>query len=116
MSGEENIEGGEVREEMGLQDGTRKKSVDLVAWGKWAMGTTTVHVCKVGMGGGIVVVGGQRAALTAKTKEGRGSREGGVGLEPESGGEEIGTSKVGGDEGGVCLTAADTWEGRMVGR
>jgi hypothetical protein len=68
------------------------------------------------MGGGIVVVGGQRAALTAKTKEGRGSREGGVGLEPESGGEEIGTSEVGGDEGGVCLTAADTWEGRMVGR
>ena len=58
--------------------------MDLVAWGKWAMGTTTVHVCKVGMGGGIVVVGGQRAALTTKTKEGRGSREGGVGLEPVS--------------------------------
>ena len=44
MSGEENIEGGEVREEMGLQDGTREKSVNLVAWGEWAMGTTTVHV------------------------------------------------------------------------
>ena len=44
MSGEENIEGGEVREEMGLQDGTREKSVNLVAWGEWAMGTATVHV------------------------------------------------------------------------
>ena len=63
-----------------------------------------------------MVVGGQWAALTTEAKEGRGSREGGVGLEPESGGKEIGTSKVGGDEGGVCLTAADIWEGRMLGR
>ncbi len=43
---------------MGFQGGTRKKSASLVAWGEWAMGTTTVHVRKVGMGGGIVVVGG----------------------------------------------------------
>ena len=68
------------------------------------------------MGEGIVVVGGQWAALTTERKEGRGAREGGVGLEPEGGGEEIGSSKVGGDEGGVCLTVDDTWERRMVGR
>ncbi len=30
-----------------------------------------------------MVVGGQWAALTTEAKEGRGSREGGVGLEPE---------------------------------
>ena len=53
------------------------------------------------MGEGIVVMGGQWAALTTETKEGRGSRKGGVGLEPEGGDEEIGSSKVGGDEGGV---------------
>ena len=46
------------------------------------------------------------------TKKGRGVREGGVGLEPEGGGEEIGSSKVGGDEGGVCLTTAETWNER----
>ena len=62
------------------------------------------------------MVGGQRAALTEKTKEERGAREGGVGLESEGGGEEIGSSKVGGDEGGVCLTTVDTWERRKVGR
>ena len=56
------------------------------------------------------------AALTVETKEGRGSREGGVGLEPEDGGEEIGSSKVGGDEGGVCLTTVVTWKRRIVGR
>jgi hypothetical protein len=44
VSAEERIEGGEVREKMGLQDGTRKKSVCLVAWGKWAMGAATVLV------------------------------------------------------------------------
>ena len=63
-----------------------------------------------------MVVGGQWAALTTEAKEGRGSREGGVGLEPEGGGEEIRSGKVGGDERGVCLTATDTWERQMVGR
>ena len=53
---------------------------------------------------------------TTQTEEGRGARQGGVGLEPEGVGEEIGSSKVRGDEGGVCLSAADTWERRMVGR
>ncbi len=47
-----------MREIIGLKGGTRKKSVSLVTWGEWAMGTTTIHVWKVGMGGGIVVVGG----------------------------------------------------------
>ncbi len=37
-----------------------------------------------------------------------------MGLETEGGGEEIGSSKVGGDEGGVCLATADTWERRKV--
>ena len=54
--------------------------------------------------------------MTTEAKEGRGAREGGVALEPEGGGEEIGSSKVGGDEGGVCLTTADTWERRKVRR
>ena len=58
VSVEENIEGGEASEKMELQDGTRKKSVSLVAWGEGAMGTTTVHVRKVGKGRGIVVMGG----------------------------------------------------------
>ncbi len=58
VSAQENIKGGEVSEKMGLQYRTRKKSVSLVSWGEWTMGTTTVHVRKVGMGGGIVVVGG----------------------------------------------------------
>jgi hypothetical protein len=80
------------------------------------MGTTTVHVRKVGKGREIVVMGGQWAVLTTEAKEGRGSREGGVGLETEGGDEEIGSSKVGGDEGGVCLTTTETWERRMVGR
>ena len=67
------------------------------------------------MGGGIVVVG-EWSVLTTETKKGRGGREGLVGLEKEVGDEEIGSSKVGGDEGGVCLTTADTWERRKVGR
>jgi hypothetical protein len=54
--------------------------------------------------------------LTTETKKGRGTREGGVGLEPEGGGEEIGANKVGGDEGGVCLTTAKIWKSRIVGR
>jgi hypothetical protein len=29
---------------MGLEDGTREKSVSLVPWGEWAMGTTTIEV------------------------------------------------------------------------
>ncbi len=90
--------------------------MSLVTRGEWAMWTMTIHVWKVGMGGGIVVVGGQWTVLTTEAEEGRGAREGGVGLEPEGVGEEIGSSKVRGDEGGVCLTAADTWERRMVGR
>jgi hypothetical protein len=44
VSAQERIEGGEVSEKMGLQDGTREKSMSLVAWGEWAMGTATVHV------------------------------------------------------------------------
>ena len=44
MSTKERIEGGEVSEKMGLQDGTREKSMSLVTWGKWAMRTTTIHV------------------------------------------------------------------------
>jgi hypothetical protein len=55
---QERIEEGEVSEKMGVQDGTRKKSLSLVTWGKWAMGSTTVHIWKVGMGGRVVVVGG----------------------------------------------------------
>ena len=54
--------------------------------------------------------------MTTEAKEGRGTREGGVGLESEGGGEEIGSSKVGGDEGGVCLTTVETRGRRMVGR
>ena len=40
VSAQERIERGKV----GFQDGTREESVSLVAWGEWAMGTTTVHV------------------------------------------------------------------------
>ncbi len=52
VNGQERIEGDDASETMGLQDGTRQKSVCLIVWGKWAMGATTVHICKVGMGGG----------------------------------------------------------------
>jgi hypothetical protein len=38
-----------------------------------------------------------------------------VGPESEGGGEEIGSSKVGGDEGVVCLTTAEPWKRRVVG-
>ena len=62
------------------------------------------------------MVVGEWTVLTTETKKGRGAREGGVGLESEVGGEEIGSSKVGGDEGDVCLATAETWERRMVGR
>jgi hypothetical protein len=79
------------------------------------MRTTTVHVWKVGVGGGVVVVGGERAAMTAETEEGRGAREGGVSLEPKGRGEEIGAGKVGRGEGGVCLSTAEAGE-RRVGR
>ncbi len=41
---QERIEGGEVSEKMGLQDGSREKSMSLVTWGVWAMRTTTIHV------------------------------------------------------------------------
>ena len=44
VSTQERIEGGEVSEKMGLQDGTREKSMSLVTWGEWAMRTTTIHV------------------------------------------------------------------------
>ena len=44
VSVQERIERSKVSEKMGLQDGTREESVSLVAWGEWAMGTTTVHV------------------------------------------------------------------------
>jgi hypothetical protein len=44
VSVQERIEGGEVSEKVGLYDGTREKSVSLVTWGEWVMGTTTVHV------------------------------------------------------------------------
>ena len=37
VSTQERIEGGKVSEEMGLQDGTREKSVCLVARGKWTI-------------------------------------------------------------------------------
>ena len=57
VSTQERIEGGEVSEKKGLQDGTRKKSVCLVPWGKWSTRATTVHVRKVGVGGGVVVGG-----------------------------------------------------------
>jgi len=53
------IEGGEVREKMGLQDGTREESMCLVTRRKWGLRVTTVHVWKVGVGGGVVVVGGE---------------------------------------------------------
>jgi hypothetical protein len=52
--------------------------MSLVTRGEWVMRTTTIHVWKVGMGGGIVVVGGQWASLTTEAEEGRGAREGGV--------------------------------------
>jgi hypothetical protein len=55
---QERVEGGEVRSEVGLVDGTRKKSVCLVVRGKWAVRAATVEVWKVGSGGGVVVVGG----------------------------------------------------------
>ena len=41
----------------------------LVTRREWAMRATAVHVWKVGVGGGVVVVGGERAALTAETEE-----------------------------------------------
>ncbi len=63
------------------------------------MRATAVHVWKVGVGGGVVVVGGEGAALTAETEEGRGVREGGVSLESKGRGEEIGAGKVGRSEG-----------------
>ena len=39
-----------------------------------------------------------------------------MGPESEGGGEEIGTSKVGGDEGDVCLTETEVWKIRTSGR
>ena len=87
----------------------------LVTRREWAMRATAVHVWKVGVGGGVVVVGGERAALTTETEEGRGAREGGVSLEPKGRGEEIGAGKVGRGEGGVCLSTAEAGE-RRVGR
>ena len=80
------------------------------------MGTPSVEVGEVRGGRGHKVVSGERTALTTETEEGLGAREGGVGLEPEDGGEEIGSSKVGGDEGDVCLTTTETWKRQMVGR
>ena len=115
VSVQERIEGGEVSEKMGLQDGTREESMCLVTRRKWTMRSTTVHVWKVGVGGGVVVVGGERAVLTTKTKEGRGTREGGVSLESKDRGEEIGSGKVGGGQRDVCLTTAEARE-RRVGR
>ncbi len=88
---QERIEGGEVSEKMVLQDGTREESMCLVTRRKKVMRATTVHVWKVGVGGGVVVVGGERDVLITKTQEGRGAREGGVGLEPKGGVEEIGS-------------------------
>ncbi len=38
-----------------------------------------------------------------------------MGSQPEGGGEEIGASEVGGDNGGVVLTAAEVWESRVGG-
>ncbi len=54
--------------------------------------------------------------LDKETKKERGERESGVCPEPEGGGEEIGSSKVGGDEGDVCLTTDETCKRRVVGR
>ena len=62
------------------------------------------------------MVGGQGAPLTTETKKGRRTREGGVGLELQGGDKEIGSSKVGGDEGGVWMTTVVTWKRRIVGR
>jgi len=77
VSAQERVEGVEVSEEVGLEDGTREKGMCLVTRGKWAMGATTVCVWEVGVGGRVVVVGGERAALTTETEEGRGAGEGG---------------------------------------
>ena len=87
----------------------------LVTRREWAMRATAVHVWKVGVGGGVVVVGGERAALTAETEEGRGAREGGVSLEPKGRGEEIGSGKVGGGQRDVSFPTLETRE-RRVGR
>ena len=54
--------------------------------------------------------------MTTETKKGREEREGGVSPESEGRGEEIGSSKVGGDEGDVCLKTTETWKRRVVGR
>ncbi len=44
VSAQERIEGGEVSEEMRLQDGTREESMSLVTRRKWTMRSTTVHL------------------------------------------------------------------------
>ena len=62
-----------------------------------------MNVWEVGIGGG--VVDGWWSVL--ETKQGCGVREGGVGPESGGGGEEIGTSKVGGDDIVVCLTVSE---------
>ena len=66
VSAQERVEGVEVRKEVGLEEGTREKGMCLVTRGKWTVGTTTVCVWEVGVGGRVVVVGGERAALTTE--------------------------------------------------
>lgn len=109
--GEKRVEGVEVFSKVWLEDRAGEEGVTLVTRGEGAVRTPPVRVGEVRDGGRVKMVGGEGAALATETEEGGGARESGVGPEPEGGGEETVAREVGGDEGGVGLTAAEEGEG-----